>query len=105
VLAAASSNQSLSSYDVATRTRAAGRSLPRHRASTSKVGSTPTATTLAINDRHGIALWDINPEHLAEAACRLAGRNLTPTEWDTYLADEGDYRPTCPNNPDHGVDE
>ena len=45
---------------------------------------------------NGIAIWDLNPEHLAAAACRLAGRNLTPTEWDTHLAELGDYRPTCP---------
>jgi hypothetical protein len=33
---------------------------------------------------------------LADAACRLAGRNLTETEWDTDLEDLGDYRATCP---------
>ena len=46
---------------------------------------------------NGIVIWDLDPEHLATAACRLAGRNLTPTEWDTHLADLGDYRPTCPD--------
>jgi class 3 adenylate cyclase len=35
----------------------------------------------------------------ADAACRLAGRNLTRTEWETRLADLGEYRATCPEFP------
>ena len=31
------------------------------------------------------------------AACRMAGRNLTATEWSTYLGDIGPRRPTCPD--------
>jgi hypothetical protein len=54
---------------------------------------------VAIGDDDGVAIWDLNPEHLMMAACRLAGRNLTSTEWDTYLSDFGDYRPTCPEYP------
>jgi WD40 repeat protein len=45
---------------------------------------------------NGYQIWDLDPNHWVEAACRLAGRNLTPTEWDSYLAAVGDYRPTCP---------
>jgi hypothetical protein len=52
---------------------------------------------VAINSRLGIALWDVRPEHLAEAASGLAGRNLTRAEWATYLDDLGDYRATCPD--------
>jgi hypothetical protein len=54
---------------------------------------------VAIGDGNGIAIWDLNPEHLKVAACRLAGRNLTPTEWNTHLHDLGDYRPTCARYP------
>ncbi len=54
---------------------------------------------VAIGDGNGIAIWDINPEHLEAAACRLAGRNLSRTEWDTHLHDLGDYRLTCPQHP------
>jgi hypothetical protein len=43
----------------------------------------------------GVEVWDIAPEHLAEAACRMAGRNLTETEWETYLGSLGEYRKTC----------
>jgi hypothetical protein len=51
---------------------------------------------VAIGDGDGIAVWDLDPEYLAPAACRFAGRNLTATEWETYLAALGEYRPTCP---------
>ena len=54
---------------------------------------------MAVNGREGLAVWSLEPDRLAEAACRLAGRNLTPTEWDAYLGHLGDYRATCPDNP------
>ena len=46
---------------------------------------------------NGVAIWDLNPHHLA-AACRLAGRNLTHTEWDSLLGAVGDYRPNMRGN-------
>jgi hypothetical protein len=54
---------------------------------------------VAINGRDGLAIWHIAPDNLAEAACRLAGRNLTRTEWRAYLGSLGTYRATCPDNP------
>ncbi len=51
---------------------------------------------IAVTDRTGVAIWDLDPAHLRDAVCRLAGRNLTNREWDTYLADLGPQRPTCP---------
>jgi hypothetical protein len=45
---------------------------------------------------NGIAVWHPNPKHLQAAACRLAGRNLSRTEWGTYLVELGRYRSTCP---------
>jgi hypothetical protein len=47
--------------------------------------------------RNGVAIWDLTPERLLDAACTLAGRNLTGSKWDTYLAGLGGYRPTCPD--------
>ena len=44
----------------------------------------------------GAALWDLNPEHWATAACSVAQRNLTRDEWSTYIGALGDYRATCP---------
>ena len=45
----------------------------------------------------GVVIWDLDPTRWTEAACELAGRNLTQAEWDTYIGDLGDYRPTCPD--------
>ncbi len=49
---------------------------------------------LLANGRLGVVEWDLDPEVMADAACELAGRNLTQAEWTTYLGDEP-YRQTC----------
>ncbi len=46
---------------------------------------------------HPIRVVDLRPDHWAEAACRLAGRNLTHEEWVTNIGDLADYRLTCPD--------
>ncbi|RZU64633.1 DNA-binding SARP family transcriptional activator [Microterricola gilva] len=55
----------------------------------------PDGQELAVNATGGIAVWDLRPEKQAEAACRMAGRDLTRDEWKTYLADIGPYRSSC----------
>ncbi|MFE5672043.1 BTAD domain-containing putative transcriptional regulator [Agromyces sp. NPDC056523] len=52
-------------------------------------------TELAVNVPGGIALWDLRPSSHADAACKMAGRDLTQDEWLTYLGDFGPYRSTC----------
>jgi WD40 repeat protein len=42
-----------------------------------------------------VATWDLRPSHLIDAACRLAGRNLTQAEW-ADLVGTRPYRATCP---------
>jgi hypothetical protein len=42
----------------------------------------------------GVLLWDLSPDALHEAACWLAGRELTELEWQTYLGDDP-QTPTC----------
>ena len=46
----------------------------------------------------GIVLWDLDPQHWLDAACSLAGRNLTPEEWDQYLGAFGEYHESCNGN-------
>jgi hypothetical protein len=41
-------------------------------------------------------VWDLDPEHWVRAACELAGRNLSPDEWKTYIGDLAEYHATCP---------
>ena len=53
-------------------------------------------------DRHRVeasSSGTSTPAHWEDAACRLAGRNLTPAEWAPYLGDLAPYRATCPSYP------
>jgi hypothetical protein len=59
----------------------------------------PDGRAVAVTDRNGVAVWDLAPDRLADAACQLAGRNLTRTEWDSYVGGLGEYRATCPELP------
>ncbi len=47
----------------------------------------PDGETLAMTVKQGVALWDLDPARQFDAGCRLAGRELTPEEWATYLGD------------------
>jgi hypothetical protein len=50
---------------------------------------------LAVSVAAGVAVWNLRPSSHAEAACSMAGRDLTRDEWSAYLADLGPYRATC----------
>jgi len=56
----------------------------------------PDGKALTINTPAGLVEWDLDPEALVDAACRAAGRNLTPTEWASYVPGRR-YRATCPD--------
>jgi DNA-binding SARP family transcriptional activator/WD40 repeat protein len=58
----------------------------------------PDGLELALPSSHGIVLWSLDPASWIDAACNVAGRNLTPTEWSTHLTGH-DYRETCPSFP------
>ncbi|HEX8221323.1 MAG TPA: caspase family protein [Chloroflexia bacterium] len=45
-----------------------------------------------------VYLWPLDARELIEQACRTAGRNLTPHEWQQYVG-SGEYRKTCPDLP------
>ena len=98
IMTAQSFDRTVSIYDVASHTRL-GDPIS-HDVSSPRGGSSlranGTAVAIGSGGGKGVAIWDIDPDHLTTAACRLAGRSLTATEWDTYLAELGDYRPTCP---------
>lgn len=53
--------------------------------------------SMAVTDARGIVIWDLARDELVAAACRVAGRNLTTTEWTTYLHGLGSPRRTCPS--------
>jgi hypothetical protein len=45
--------------------------------------------------------WDLDIAHWADTACRLAGRNLTQSEWARYLPTEP-YHTSCRQWPTGG---
>jgi outer membrane protein assembly factor BamB len=55
----------------------------------------PDGLELAISDAAGVVIWDLDPDHQFEAVCRIAGRDLTPNEWRSYLDGLGEPRSTC----------
>ena len=55
----------------------------------------PDGRVLIVNQQDGVAVWDLDPDHQQEAACRSAGRDLTREEWATYLGSIDTYRSTC----------
>jgi hypothetical protein len=46
-----------------------------------------------------VKVWNLDPQSWVDAACRLAGRNLTPEEWNSYIGDLAPYAATCPEFP------
>jgi hypothetical protein len=54
---------------------------------------------LAVGGLEGVLVWDLDPQTWLEAACEVAGRNLTRTEWETNVGDLAPYSATCPQYP------
>ena len=52
-------------------------------------------TAFAVSGREGVILWTLDEDQQRAAACRIAGRELTPQEWATYLGDTGPQHPIC----------
>jgi DNA-binding SARP family transcriptional activator/class 3 adenylate cyclase/WD40 repeat protein len=59
----------------------------------------PDGRQLAVAAEQGVQLWDLDPNAWRDAACRLAGRNLTRDEWDRYIPRGEPYGATCPQWP------
>ena len=56
----------------------------------------PDGHTVIVATRDGaVYMWDTRVEQWIEFACRVAGRNLTDTEWRDTFGDRP-YRETCP---------
>jgi WD40 repeat protein len=95
LLLATSNDQSASLYDVASGTRL-GDPIPTNAPLSYPAYLRPDGRQLALTSEQGVQVWDLDPDRLRGAACRLAGRNLTPAEWSSYLSDLGQPRATCP---------
>lgn len=58
-----------------------------------------TSDGLILTTPEGSVLMPVDPDVWAEAACRVAGSNLSSAEWQEYLPTERHYRPTCHDLP------
>lgn len=96
LLLVGSRNQLLTIYDVASRTRLGDPIVTDGPFDGPKGALRPDGRALAVNLGGEFTIWDIDADHLAATACRLAGRNLTPAEWQTYLGPLEQRRATCP---------
>jgi WD40 repeat protein len=82
-------------YDVAGRTQI-GDAIPYFEGSIGLASLRPDGMELAIAAGDlGVVIWDLDPAHWLDAACSLAGRNLTHTEWDLYIGDLAEYHESC----------
>jgi WD40 repeat protein len=59
----------------------------------------PGSTVLARSGTSTTSLWDLDPAVWREAACEIAGRNLTPAEQREYLPNDPAPPPTCSRYP------
>lgn len=50
---------------------------------------------LAFPGAEGITVWDLDRDTWIDRACALAGRDLTPAEWQHYLGAFGEQREIC----------
>ena len=55
----------------------------------------PDGLEIALSMPEGVVVWDIDPGHQFEFACRIAGRDLSESEWRTYLDALGEPQSTC----------
>jgi hypothetical protein len=55
----------------------------------------PDGAALAITQKDGVELWDLDTRRQFEAVCRLAGRELTAEDWLTYLGPASAQVATC----------
>jgi hypothetical protein len=63
-----------------------------------EVEASPDGTRVVAAMGGTAVIWDLDITRWEQLACRIAGRNLTPTEWHRYLPHQP-YHTTCPQWP------
>jgi WD40 repeat protein len=58
-------------------------------------GFSPDGHTMVLPGPRGTTVWNLDVRQWPAKACMLAGRDLTPVEWNTYFSSAGAYRSTC----------
>ncbi len=91
-------DRSVSLYDVATGVRLGLPISTPADDDISAVTMSADGSVMAVSGgiENGYQIWDLELEHWVEAACRIAGRNLTRQEWNTNIGDLAEFHTTCP---------
>jgi WD40 repeat protein len=55
-----------------------------------------TGILASVGADDSLVFWNVDFDEWIRRACRIANRNLTPKEWNTYLG-AGPYRKSCPD--------
>jgi WD40 repeat protein len=56
----------------------------------------PSGQTLAVTTTAGtLSLWNLDPQRWVGMACDIAGRDLTPAEWQEFISPAEPYQRTC----------
>lgn len=99
MLVAESRDGKLRMWDIATR-RAIGPAMGGHIDWSQSLDLLADDVAMSGGGIDGKAItWTLNPQAWADRACEVAGRNLTRSEWDTYVG--GEYQATCAQWPEN----
>ena len=95
VLASGSADDSIRLWDVETHELIGV--LDAQQKAVNRIAFDPQKGTLAsVGEDDSIILWEIDFEGWVNRACRIANRNLTSKEWNTYIGSRP-YKKTCPD--------
>ena len=95
VLASGSADGDIRLWDVETH-ELLGTLSAQQKAIKSVVSNPHRGVLASIGGDDSIVFWEVDFEDWSSRACRIANRNLTPKEWNTYFGNRS-YRKTCPN--------
>jgi WD40 repeat protein len=101
MLASGATDRTLILWDVETRVPL--EPLRGHSAEVLVVAFSPNGRTLVSGDSQGaLYFWDMDPESWQRKLCAKLTRNLSQSEWETYVGKNVSYREQCPGLPKSG---